>query len=240
MKILKTIYTIYALLLFWIFMIIFAPFIFIPLLLSSKWGYVTFFFIRCWAKVWSFSIGVKFNIHGLEHIEEGKPYIYIFNHTSYLDAPAIPMAVPQEIRALGKKELSKIPLFGFMISKIAVWVDRQSPESRKESIIRLRKVLHSGVSVVVAPEGTRNPSDSLMPFQNGAFRLSVETGVPIMPMAIIGAGKLMGRDSLLMSPGTIDVYFSKPIVPIGNHEGEIAHLKEKSYNRLEAMILTHE
>ncbi|WP_143961862.1 lysophospholipid acyltransferase family protein [Litoribacter populi] len=240
MKIIKAIYTLYALLLFWIFMIIFAPFIFIPLLLSNNWGHITFFFIRCWAIVWSFLIGIKFRIHGMEHIEADKPYIYIFNHTSYLDAPTIPMAIPHEIRALGKKELSKIPLFGFMISKIAVWVDRQSPESRKESIVRLRKVLNSGVSVVVAPEGTRNSNDSLMPFQNGAFRLSVETGVPIMPMAVIGAGKLMGKDSLLMRPGTIDVYFSKPIVPTVTHEEGIAQLKAKSYNRLEAMILTHE
>jgi 1-acyl-sn-glycerol-3-phosphate acyltransferase len=239
MKFLKFLYTCYALLLFWFLMLLLAPMIFFPLLVSSKAGDVSFYFLRVWARAWSAAIGMKFQIHGAEHIQKGTPYIYIFNHSSYLDAPAIPLAIPQQIRALGKKELSKIPVFGFMISRIAVWVDRQSPESRKRSLERLRKILNEGISIVVAPEGTRNNDDKLLPFQKGAFRLSVETGVAIMPMAIVGAQQLMGRDSLLMSPGTIHVYFSKPIAPSPTSVDPIEDLKEKSYNRLEAMIYSH-
>jgi len=158
-----------------------------------------------------------------------------------LDAPAIPMGIHREIKALGKKELASIPIFGFLISYVAVWVDRKDAESKKESINRLKSVLADGISIVVAPEGTRNESaQPLLPFQNGAFRLAVETGLSIMPMAIIGAGKLMTKNSLLMKPGTIHLYFSKPIKPSNSSSKEIEFLKEKSYNRLEAMILTHE
>jgi len=241
MKILQTLYTVYALLFFWILMILFAPFIFFPIVLFKKGGSATFFFIRGWARTWCFLIGLKFRIHGLEYIDKNTPYIFIFNHSSYLDAPAIPMAIHREIKALGKKELASIPIFGFLISHVAVWVDRKDPESKKRSVQKLKSVLSDGTSIVVAPEGTRNESgQALLPFQNGAFKLATETGLSIMPMAIIGAGKLMNKKSLLIKPGTIHIYFSKPIPPSGSSIEEIALLKDKAYNRLEAMILTHE
>jgi len=241
MKILQTIYTAYALLLFWILMILFAPFILFPILIFKRGGAVTFFFIRGWARTWCFLIRLKFRVLGREHIEPNTPYIYIFNHSSYLDAPAIPMAIHSEIKALGKKELARIPIFGFLISYVAVWVDRKDAASKKESILKLKSVLANGTSIVVAPEGTRNETtQTLLPFQNGAFRLAVETGLSIMPMAIIGAGKLMAKNSLLLKPGTIHIYFSKPIRAASTSPDEIVLLKDKSYNRLEAMILTHE
>jgi len=241
MKILQTIYTAYALLLFWVTMILFAPFILFPILFFKTGGAYTFFFIRGWASTWCFLIGLKFIIHGQEHIESDTPYIYIFNHSSYLDAPAIPMAIHAEIKALGKKELSRIPIFGFLISHVAVWVDRKDAASKKESISKLKAILSKGTSIVVAPEGTRNESSqTLLPFQNGAFRLAAETGLSIMPMAIIGAGKLMTKNSLLLKPGTVHIYFSKSIKPYGSLPEEINLLKDKAYNRLEAMIITHE
>jgi 1-acyl-sn-glycerol-3-phosphate acyltransferase len=241
MKIIQTLYTVYALILFWFLMILFAPFILFPVVLSKKGGKITFYFIRGWARTWCFLIGLKFRIHGLEHIDKNTPYIFIFNHSSYLDAPAIPMAIHREIKALGKKELASIPIFGFLISHVAIWVDRKNAESKKESLQKLKAVLSDGTSIVVAPEGTRNEStQTLLPFQNGAFKLAIETGLSIMPMAIIGAGKLMNKNSLLIKPGTVHIYFSKAISPQSPLPEEIALLKDKAYNRLEAMILTHE
>lgn len=241
MKIIQTLYTVYALILFWVLMILFAPFIFFPIVLFKKGGKITFFFIRGWARTWCFLIGLKFRIHGLEHIDKNTPYIFIFNHSSYLDAPAIPMAIHREIKALGKKELARIPVFGFLISQVAIWVDRKNTESKKESLQKLKSVLSDGTSIVVAPEGTRNESSqTLLPFQNGAFKLATETGLSIMPMAIIGASKLMNKNSLLIKPGTVHIYFSKAISPQSALPEEIVLLKDKAYNRLEAMILTHE
>lgn len=241
MKIFKILYTVYALLLFWFLMILFAPFIFFPIVLFKKGGKITFFFIRGWARSWCYLIGLKFRIYGTEHIDKSTPYIFVFNHSSYLDAPAIPMAIHREIKALGKKELASIPIFGFLISQVAIWVDRKDADSKKASIQKLKTALADGTSIVVAPEGTRNESSQvLLPFQNGAFKLAVETGLSIMPMAIIGAGKLMNKNSLLIKPGTIHIYFSKPLKATSSSPDEIALLRDKTYNRLEAMILTHE
>ncbi|MCH7412937.1 1-acyl-sn-glycerol-3-phosphate acyltransferase [Belliella sp. R4-6] len=242
MKVFQWIYTFYAAILFAVFMLIFGWFVVIPYAISPKAGKFAFFFIRIWVKAWSTLVGIRYHVHGKKHIDPKQPYIYIFNHRSFIDAPVIPIAIPQELRAIGKKELSKIPVFGFITSRLAVWVDRKDANSRKVSVQKLLEILNTGISIVVAPEGTRNESEqTLLPFQKGAFRIAVDTEVPILPMAIIGADKIMRRGSILLRPGKIDIYFSSPISPKPYKEtNDFVSLSEKCYNRLEAMILTHE
>jgi 1-acyl-sn-glycerol-3-phosphate acyltransferase len=240
-KIFQWIYTVYSALIFILLMLIFGLLIVIPILASPKGDRISFIFIRLWAGIWSFLSGIRYQIHGLNYLDQSKPYIYIFNHRSFIDAPVIPMSIPQELRALGKKELSKIPFFGWIVGKFAIWVDRSSVQSRRASIGKLISILTQGKSVVVAPEGTRNDTDAtLLPFQKGAFRLSIETGIPILPMAVIGADKVMKRGSILLSPGKIRIYFSEPIHPGNRTEQDINEFAEKCRNRLEAMILAHE
>ena len=145
---------------FWFFipLILTMPFITIPLLISDRLGTISFFFIRAW--VWMFSIPtfIFFKSHDKHIIDRSRPHIFTISHTSFLDAPAIPMSIPGQLRGLGKKELSKIPLFGFVTSCFAVWVDRTSQESRKKSIDKMIRTLNKGISLMVAPEGTRNDS----------------------------------------------------------------------------------
>jgi 1-acyl-sn-glycerol-3-phosphate acyltransferase len=240
-KFFQWIYTIYSVLLFVVLMLIFSLFILTPLLVSKRGDKVAFVFIRLWAGIWSFLSGVRYEFHGGEHIDRSKPYIYIFNHRSFVDAPVIPLAIPQEVRSIGKKELSKIPVFGLVVGMLAVWVDRSDAESRRISVEKLVSFLNQGISIVVAPEGTRNNStETLLPFQKGAFRLAVETQIPILPMAIIGADKIMKRGSLLLSPGKVRVYFSSPLLPPSPSETAVSEFSERCKNRLEAMIVAHE
>ena len=236
------IYTTYAALLFFVLMLLFGLFVLIPLLIHPRGDKISFVFIRLWVGTWAFLSGIRFEVHGLENIDRKQPYIYIFNHRSYLDAPLLPMVIPHYVRAIGKKEISKIPIFSTVVSKLAIWVDRSNPESRQKSLGKLVILLQQGISVVVSPEGTRNNTDqTLLPFQKGAFRLAIETQTPIMEMAVIGADKLMKRGSLLLKPGKIRVYFSKPLVPpTSSSKNELEEFEEKCRNRLEAMILTHE
>ncbi|WP_320055343.1 lysophospholipid acyltransferase family protein [Algoriphagus halophytocola] len=239
MKVLQVIFTIYSILVFFALLLLLGLFIVIPVSISPAAGKLSFFFIRVWAKTWSFLSGIRYEIHGKEFIEPHKPYIYIFNHRSFLDAAVIPISIPQQIRAIGKKELAKIPLFGWVVGKVAIWVDRTDAESRRKSIAKLVTFLSQGISAVVAPEGTRNDSDAiLLPFKTGAFRLAVETGIPILPMAILGADKIMKRGSLLLRPGKVHIHFSTPIYPPGPSGSAVPNLAEKCRSRLEGMILT--
>ncbi len=129
-KFFQWIYTAYSAILFVLLMLIFGLFVLIPLLISQKGDKISFVFIRLWAGIWAALSGIRFEAHGLNHINSSKPYIYIFNHRSFIDAPMIPLMIPQAVRAIGKKELSKIPVFGQVIGKLAVWVDRSDAESR--------------------------------------------------------------------------------------------------------------
>lgn len=240
-KFFQWIYTIYSGLLFIVLMLVFGLFVLIPLMISQRGDKISFIFIRLWAGIWAALSGIRFETHGQKFIDRSKPYIYIFNHRSFIDAPMIPMVIPQEVRAIGKKELSKIPIFGMLVGRLAVWVDRSDAESRRISLEKLVKFLHQGNSVVVAPEGTRNnTAEPLLTFQKGAFRLSIETGIPILPMAVHGADQVMKRGSILLSPGKVKVYFSEPLNPPGSSETSLAEFSEKCRNRLEAMILAHD
>ena len=166
----------------------------IPILISRKLDYITYFFIRVWVRFFGLFTGIWFVGHNKKVIDRKKSYIFVINHTSFLDAPAIPIAIPSPLVALGKKELSKIPFFGWLTSKWAIWVDRSSPESRKEGSKKLKQILSGGTSVLVAPEGTRNNTDEpLLPFRYGPFRLAIESQIPILPVIIHNAGKLMTR-----------------------------------------------
>lgn len=240
-KFFQWIYTLYSALIFVGLMLIFGFPIVLPILIHKRGDQVSFIFIRWWAGLWAFLSGIRFEIYGKEFINSKSPYIFVFNHRSFIDAPVIPIAIPQELRALGKKELSKIPFFGWVVGKFAVWVDRSSVESRRSSLEKLIKILENGTSVVVAPEGTRNDTDeTLLPFQKGAFRLSIDTRIPIMPMAVLGADQIMKRGSILLSPGKVRIYFSEPINPPQASESAITEFTARCKNRLEAMILAHE
>ena len=154
-----------------------------------------------------------------------------------MDAPAIAMATPIQLRALGKKELSQIPVFGFITSRIAVWVDRSNAESRKRSLEKLVKTLDKGISILVAPEGTRNDSNEpLLPFFNGPFRLAIETGIPILPLIIHDAKKIMPKGQLGVRPGTVHNYFLPPIETSSYQEEDLEQLKEKVFEMMKSKV----
>ncbi len=220
-------------------MIITTPFVVIPLVISDKLGNVSFFFIRVW--VWIFSIFsfIYFKSHGKHLVDRKKSHIFVISHTSFLDAPAIPMTIPVQLRGLGKKELSKIPVFGFVASRFAVWVDRSDQESRKRSIEKMVSSLSKGISIMVAPEGTRNDSDQpLLPFFNGPFRLAIETGIPILPTVIYRANRLMPKGKISMRPGVVHSYLLPAVSTEGMSESDLTALKEKVFQMMKEKIET--
>ncbi len=218
-------------------MIVTMPFVMIPLIISPRLGGVSFFFIRVW--VWIFSIFsfVFFKAHNREIIDRKKSYIYTITHTSFLDAPAIPMSMPGQLRGLGKKELAKIPIFGFIASRFAIWVDRSDQESRKKSIEKMKNVLSNGISMMVAPEGTRNDTDEpLLPFFNGPFRLAIETQIPILPTIIYRANRLLPKNNRSLKPGTVHTYFLPEVSVNGLTEDDLPELKEKVFQMMKQKI----
>ncbi len=211
---------------------------FLPILTSRKYLNITFFFIRCWVYVFSYTTGIRFKGNDKHHVDRDKSYIFVINHTSFLDAPAIPIAIPSPLVALGKKELSKIPIFGWLTGRWAIWVDRKDPESRRKGSAELNKVLKGGTSVLVAPEGTRNNTDQpLLPFRYGPFRLAIESQINIIPVVIHNAGKLMKRGSLLLRPGLVNCYCLPEISVQGKTEEDLDELTKSTYELMRDKII---
>jgi len=239
-KVALKIYLIWVLLVFSIFMIVYLPGILIPFLFGDRGGAVSYKFLMIWSWTFSQLNRIIYKIEGREHIVKGKAYIYVSNHTSYLDLPGIAMTIPTQFRPLAKKELKKIPVFGWIAQAACVIVDRSSNESRRKSMDHLKEILVKGISILIFPEGTQNRTASrLQPFYDGAFRIAIETGQPILPMVVLNAGKLMPPNSFHIEPGTIKILIGSEIQTNGLDLKETSALKEKVYHAMDQLILNN-
>src|SRR3954471_1319381 len=150
---------------------------------------------RVWMEFYLNCIGCPLRVTGAEYFEKGKNYIVVCNHNSLMDVPVTTPFMPNPNKTIAKKELAATPIFGWIYSLGAILVDRKSEQSRKQSYVKMKQVLGIGIDMVIYPEGTRNKTEEpLRPFHDGAFRLSVETGKPIIPALIFNTKKIMPAD----------------------------------------------
>lgn len=239
-KILQKLYCIYAMLLFVVLMV---P-VFLIAAIATLWGSQkggNFIYRTCtaWADVWFFLIGIRHtNIY--EHPpQKGKSYIYVANHISYLDAALLVKAVRTPVRPLGKVEMTRIPLFGFIYRNVIVTVDRSDAQKRARSMIILKKVLASGISVLFFPEGTFNTTDApLKNFYDGAFRIAIETGTPIKPFLFLDTYDRMHYSSAFtLNPGRSRALFLEEVSVDGYTMEDVALLRQKVYSMMEQKLL---
>ena len=229
-KFFETIYTLWALSVFTVFMLLFLPFIIIPILIGNAGGKITYFFLWLWSWIFSKLNFIPYEIINRENIQKGKAYIYVSNHTSYLDVPGVRLAIRGQFRPLAKKELLKIPVFGWIVKAATVVVDRSSQQSRKESLDRIKALIKQGISILIFAEGTQNRTKELLqPFYDGAFRLAINTQEPILPLVVIGAGKLMAPGKLSIKPGKIKVVCLPEVSVEGLAHEHLQELKQKVF-----------
>lgn len=221
-------YAAWVLVVFTFFMILYLPGILIPFFFGDRFGVISFRFLKLWAQTFSLLNFIPYRIYGGENIKPGKAYIYLSNHTSYLDIPGMCLVVPNQCRPLAKKELLKYPVLGWIIDHASVIVDRSSNESRRKSMDHLKSVLRRGISILIFPEGTQNRTkEPLQPFYDGAFRIAIETQQPILPMIILNAGKLMPPKTLHIEPGTVTIHLRPEIPTDGLTIADVPALKER-------------
>lgn len=214
-------------------MLVLLPFMLLPVMVNRHWSWMTIEVIRLWAYIFSKLTFVHYRINGKELQKKDTAYVYVCNHNSFLDAPALPLAISGEFKALGKKELLNIPIFGWILRSVAVLVDRSDAASRKASVRRLNAVFKRGISIVVFPEGTTNKTDRpLTPFYDGAFRIAIENQAPIVPLVITNSRALMPREGFKNKPGTIGVQFLPPQETKGLTMEDLPALKQKVFNMM--------
>lgn len=169
-------------------------------------------FARWWARGCLLLAGVNLKVEGAEHLPRHSAVVFMPNHQSNFDIPALFAGLPVQFRWIAKIELFRIPLFGLVMQRTGyIPVDRsdrrKSLESLKEGAQRIAK----GTSVVIFPEGTRSDDGTLLPFKKGGFTLAEQAGVPIIPVAIVGSARVMAKHSRTICPGTIRVIICPPL-----------------------------
>jgi 1-acyl-sn-glycerol-3-phosphate acyltransferase len=240
LKFFQVIYTVYAILLFVILMLVVVPFVMIASIFGKiRGGDIIYHMCYLWALVWCFCIGVRHrNIY-----QSGKPAsencIYVINHISYMDIPVLLLAIRKRIRVLGKVELSRIPIFGLVYRNATVMVDRSSMENRAKSVVTMKSVLKNGVSIVIFPEGTFNETGKpLAEFFNGAFRIALETQTPIRPVIFPDNIKRLHFSSVFsLTPGRARAIFLDEVPVAGLKMQDLDLLKQTVFNKMESAIV---
>ncbi|MBI4810845.1 MAG: 1-acyl-sn-glycerol-3-phosphate acyltransferase [Ignavibacteriales bacterium] len=168
---------------------------------------------KCWAKIILKTCGVKVRVEGLENVDFSRSYIYVSNHTSQFDIPAVLAGIPDQIRIVYKKELEKIPFFGWGLKygKTYISINRGKGQDAIQSLEEAANKIRTGASVLLFGEGTRSPDGKLQQFKRGPFNLAMKAGVPVIPVAINGSYRILPKHSLRIRPGTITLVLSSPI-----------------------------
>jgi len=150
-------------------------------------------------------------VTGVERLPAGAA-VFAANHTSSLDIPVVFGHLPVEFRILFKHSLLRLPLIGWALSAAGhIAVDRGRAFRAGRSLERAATCLRRGTSVLAFPEGTRVRGDGLAPFKRGAFRLALESGVPVVPVALAGVRPLVPRGLLTLRPGSVGLHILQPL-----------------------------
>jgi 1-acyl-sn-glycerol-3-phosphate acyltransferase len=160
-------------------------------------------------------VGVRIKVAGSEKLDWRRTYIFMCNHVSNLDPPVVIPVMPRRTSVLVKKELFRIPILGWgmRLAKL-VPVDRRNREAAVAGMRLAADVLRSGLNMTVWPEGTRSLDGRLLPFKKGPFYLAMESGVPIVPITVVGTHEIWRKGEFAVHPGTATVVFHEPLEPM--------------------------
>ena len=183
---------------------------------------------RRWSKLLLSLAGVRVVLENEGAIDPDQPQILVANHVSWFDVLALAAHLPGRYLFVAKRELERVPLFAHAVRGCGhIFIDRTDRNRAVESLSRARERLEEErPTIIMFPEGTRSRTGALQPFKKGAFVLSIQTGVEVIPAAISGSRDVMKKGSFLIHPGTIRVRFGEPI--------DVAGLEFEDRNELTA------
>lgn len=193
---------------------------------------------RWWAWWLLRAAGVKVVLHGDDGLVKGAPRVYIANHVSWFDIPAMIEVLPH-YGFVAKRELEKVPLFGPAARAVGViYIDRENRKAAFSAYEDAAKKIREGNPVLVYPEGTRGGEYALRPFKKGPFVLAIGSGAPIVPVVIHGTIEVNPRDEFRASPGTVHVHLLEPIPTEGLSYDDRNDLADRVRERMAECLRT--
>lgn len=180
---------------------------------------------RFWARGVLLICNVRLRVRGLEKIDVTRNCVYVSNHASMLDIPAIVAGIPGQIRIVYKKELEIIPFFGWGLRWGAyIGIDRGRGARAMRSIEEAVAKIKNGASILLYAEGTRTLDGKLQPFKRGAFNIALRAGVPVVPLTVNGSLNILPKHSACVRPGVVELVLASPI-DVAGREGKEAELR---------------
>ncbi len=240
MTIFQKIWAVYAVLLFLVLMTIGLPVLLFFMAFSSGERALRnniYYLHHIFTPLFLTLIGIRLKVEGRERIDPKQSYVIVGNHSSSLDFIVHGHAFPGVFRFLAKQELQKIPVFGWVVKKMCLIVDRSSAMSRARSVVALKQHLADGWSIFIYPEGSRNKSDDpLGPFYDGAFRIAIQTKAPLAVATITNMSKIASGYNL--RPGTVRIIWDEPIPTDGMKGEDVTALKERAEKMMRERLQT--
>lgn len=180
-----------------------------------------------WSRALNKVIGIDIEIEGMSNIEPNKNYIYVTNHSSLLDIPVLLGTLPGDVRIIYKRELEKIPIFGYGLKRSnLIGIDRSDPRKAMKSLDEAIEKIQSGASVIIFPEGTRDAGAEVGQFKRGGFLIAEKAQTAIIPIAVSGTYDLLPVGKLLLKPGKVKISIMPAIDVKVMDRNELKGLKE--------------
>jgi 1-acyl-sn-glycerol-3-phosphate acyltransferase len=238
MRILRGLYTGYGLVVFSLLFVLLLPFFLIPIVFPSQFQLIGIL-NRWWSRLLFFFVFIPVKVEYRSRTERGQ-FVFCPNHFSYLDIPTAGLNRHNAI-FVGKSEMEKIPLFGFMYRKLHITVDRSSLKSRVNTLKRSLQAIEQGKSLVIFPEGgivtTKDPV--MGRFKDGAFRVAIEKQIPIVPVTIPYNWIILPPDEFLLRWHPMKIIFHEPITTEGLTTDDIVGLKEEVNRIIKTELRKH-
>lgn len=188
-----------------------------------------------WSRMIARTALLDVRVCGAEHLRAGESYVFLSTHQSWMDIPVMLGYLPSQLRIAAKREVFLIPFLGWHMQRSGqIPINRGSTAESIESLRRAARLLGGGVSAFLFPEGTRTRDGSLQPLKKGGFRLAVESGLPLVPVAIVGTRRAMPRGSTVLRAGPVEMHIDPPIPTAGLNEADIPALMQQVRDALES------
>ena len=231
----------------WFYILVLIPILILfPFLIVSiskeKWYPFFFKLARIWSKFILIGMGFRWKIKGKFDLEKGKSYMFIANHVSMIDIMLMLVSIKDNpFVFVGKKELTKIPLFGFFYKRTCIIVDRSDSNSRKQVYLSAKKKLDSGLSVCIFPEGLVPDEEVVLAdFKDGAFRLAINHQIPIIPLTFPDNKKRFSYTFFSGGPGVLRVLPHHKIETKGLKSLDSQIIKKEAFDVIYKSLLKSE
>jgi 1-acyl-sn-glycerol-3-phosphate acyltransferase len=186
---------------------------------------------RAWSRLILITTGVRVRVTGLDRLDRARSYVFASNHQSIYDIPILFDSLPYQLRIVAKESLGRVPFLGWHLRRTGhLLVDRKNPGA--DIVVKMRRLVDQGHSLIVFPEGTRSVDGTLGRFKKGSFLVAIDAQLPVVPVTVEGSRLVMKKGRLMVCPGEVRLTVHEPIPTAGVSRDQVMAFAERIRERI--------